>query len=282
MDPELAAFRQSLAEVSPQIAEVLDAVLHEASRNLSPAGLRNYLEGARGLAELGRGPGPVLAFLEAMPALAREIGEDQVKDCAVAAMKLASVTSGEVIAMFLSTAPNAARRLGDADLFAAYVKFLHQLSARAPRGLRPMFGALDDLLHKLSLGGLRRWAFFGAEAHRTNFETQARYFALATPDSLAMLQKERKGALFVDHQRKLNATLRALWGREFFMRPASATEYAEFQPFIEDFALRLPDAAQDEPGLPGLDLFRAAAAHMAAHLVYMREPISAEELTQRR
>ena len=131
MDPELAAYRQSLAEVSPQIAEVLDAVLHEASRNLSPAGLRNYLEGARGLSELGRGPSPVLAFLEAMPALAREIGEDQVKDCALAAMKLASVTSGEVIAMFLSTAPNAARRLGDADLFAAYVQFLHQLSARA-------------------------------------------------------------------------------------------------------------------------------------------------------
>ena len=43
--------------------------------------------------------------------------------------------------------------------------------------------------------------------------------------------------------------------------------------------MRLPDAAQDEPGLPGLDLFRAAA-HMAAHLVYMREPISAQELTQ--
>ena len=134
MDPELAATRQSLAEVSPQIAEVLDAVLHEAARNLSPAGLRNYLEGARGLSELGRGPGPVLAFLEAMPALAREIGEDQVKDCALAAMKLASVTSGEVIAMFLSTAPNAARRLGDADLFAAYVQFLHQLSAKGRHG----------------------------------------------------------------------------------------------------------------------------------------------------
>ena len=279
MDPELAVYRQTLAEVSPQIAEVLDAVMHEASRNLSPAGLRNYLEGARGLSELGRGPGPVLAFLEAMPALAREIGEDQVKDCALAAMKLASITSGEVIAMFLATAPNAARRLGDADLFAAYVQFLHQLSARAPRGLRPMFGVLDDLLHKLSLGGLRRWAFFGAEAHRTDFKTQSEYFALKTPDSLAMLQKERKGALFVDHQRKLTAYLRALWGREFYLRPASA-EYAEFQPFIEDFALRLPDAAQDEPGLPGLDLFRAAAAHMAAHLVYMREPISAQELTQ--
>jgi nitric oxide reductase NorD protein len=30
-----------------------------------------------------------------------------------------------------------------------------------------------------------------------------------------MVKKERKGILFVDHQRKLSAYLRALWGRDF-------------------------------------------------------------------
>jgi len=34
------------------------------------------------------------------------------------------------------------------------------------------------------------------------------------------------------------------------------------------------DAYDDFHGLPGKDLYRAAAAHAAAHLMYTREPIS--------
>ncbi len=39
------------------------------------------------------------------------------------------------------------------------------------------------------------------------------YFGLQTESSRAVLQKERRGTLFVDNQRKLNFYLRALWAR---------------------------------------------------------------------
>lgn len=46
-----------------------------------------------------------------------------------------------------------------------------------------------------------------------------------------------------------------------------------------EFMLRLPDALDDWHGIPGLDLYRAQAAHLAAHPDALTAPIRAEGLT---
>jgi hypothetical protein len=230
---------------------------------------------------------------------------------------LASKTSGAVIELLLATAPTAASRLGDAQLFLNYLQFINTLIAQAPRGVRPMLDKLEVLFQHLTLGGLRRWALWGAHAHRTNYEEQIKYFALDTKESMAMLQKERKGTLLVDVQRRINMYLRALWARDFFMRPTAGDfESREgYRPYIEDYLLHLPDAFDDfqlpspaggggaggegvfyagegkapSPLTPlppageghkvsGLELYRATAAHCAAHIVETKQPISAEAL----
>ncbi|MBK1699612.1 nitric oxide reductase activation protein NorD [Thiococcus pfennigii] len=277
MNIDLNEYGDYLEHLNPEIRGVLEGTFHEAARAMSPSGLQHYLEGAKGLSNLGRGNDLIITYLQEMPLVAREIGEEAVQESLLAAMKLSSMTSGEVIGLFFAALPTAARRLGDMTLFRAYLQFLHQLAARAPRGLRPMLGILDELLSKLTLGGLRRWAFFGASAHRTDYKTQLAYFALQTADSQAMLQKERKGTLFIDHQRKLSAYLRALWGRDFWLRPAAA-DRSEFKPYLDGFILHLPDAADDLGALKGLDVYRAIAAHLAAHIAYTSAPISAQEL----
>ena len=85
-------------------------------------------------------------------------GEDVVPDIVESMMKLALHTSGSVVTLMLSMMPLAAQRLGDADVLRGYLKLLHQLAGKAPRGLRPMMENMDELLSKLTLGGLRRWA----------------------------------------------------------------------------------------------------------------------------
>jgi nitric oxide reductase NorD protein len=163
----------------------------------------------------------VETWIEEAPMVAKEVGEDVVADLATASLMLASKTSGAVIELLLATSPTAANRLGDAELFLKYLQFINTLIAQAPRGVRPMLDKLEVLFQNLTLGGLRRWALWGAHAHRTNYEEQIRYFSLETKESLAMLQKERKGTLLVDVQRRINMYLRALWARDFFMRPTA-------------------------------------------------------------
>jgi len=274
----LDEYRDCMKDADPAVVDTLESVFQEASRVMSPAGLHDYLEGGKGLCNLGRGKGVVISYLEEMPAVVKECGEDTIRDVVEAALKLSSVTSGEVIALMIASLPTAARRLGDPELLRGYLGFIHQLSAKAARGLRPMLNHMDELLSKLTLSGLKRWAFFGAEAYRRDFENLQAYFNLETTDSRAMLQKERRGTLFIDTQRKLNFYLRALWGRDFFLRPTAA-DHEGFKPYIEHRVLHLPDAVDPIAGVAGLEVYRAIAAHMAAHLCYTTRAISAEQLS---
>jgi hypothetical protein len=79
-------------------------------------------------------------------------------------------------------------------------------------------------------------------------------------DSLAMLERERRGVLFIKVQRKLNFYLRALWGRDFFIRPTGA-EYTDFRPYIENKILYVPDALDDiklsdDQSIEGLEIYQ--------------------------
>jgi nitric oxide reductase NorD protein len=269
-----------LEDLGSHASEILQSSWYEAARVFSAPGLENYVQGARSLKSLGRGSELVITFIESAPSIAKEIGEDSVVDLLDTVMALASKTSGAVLQSIIASAPTAAKRLGDATLFGAYLQLVNTLLNQVPRGLRPMMENLETLLAQLTLGGLRRWATWGAHAHKTNFEEQISYFSLKSKESLAMLQKERKGTLFIDVQRRINMYLRALWARDFFMRPTSGDfESREgYKPFIEDYFLHLPDAFDDYEGVLGLEMYRATAAHCAAHLVYTTVPISAETL----
>jgi hypothetical protein len=280
MSIDLKDYHDQLDALDPRVRGTLEASFAEAARVMSPQGLHNWLEGAKGLSQLGRGNELVITYIQAMPAVAKEVGEEIIKDCITSAMKLASMVSGEVIQLIFDTLPTAAHRLGDAELLRGYLGLIHQLSAKVPRGLRPMLSHLDELFSKLTLGGLRRWALWGAQVHQRDFTAQTAYFDLKSADSLSVLQKERRGTLFIDNQRKLNFYLRAFWGRDFFMRPTSGDYESRegYRPFIEQRVIHLPDAHDDFAGLPGKELYRAAAAHAATHLVYTRKPLSMEQL----
>jgi nitric oxide reductase activation protein len=285
MSFNLADYAELLEDLSPHSQNALQANWHEATKVFSPRGLDNYLKGTAAIRGLGKGDSLVETWIEEAPMVAKEVGEDVVGDLATACLELASRTSGTVIELLLATSATAANRLGDAELFIKYLQFINTLIAQAPRGVRPMLDKLEVLFQHLTLGGLRRWALWGAHAHRTNYEEQIRYFSLDSKESLAMLQKERKGTLLVDVQRRINMYLRALWARDFFMRPTSGDfETREgYRPYIEDYLLHVPDAFDDftvegrEP-VSGLELYRATAAHCAAHVVETRLPISAEAL----
>ncbi len=285
MSINLADYAELLEDLSPHSHDVLQGNWHEATKVFSPRGLDNYLKGAAAIHGLGKGESLVETWIEEAPMVAKEVGEDVIGDLAAASLMLASRTSGAVIELLLATSATAANRLGDAQLFLNYLQFINTLIAQAPRGVRPMLDKLEVLFQQLTLGGLRRWALWGAHAHRTNYEEQIRYFSLESKESLAMLQKERKGTLLVDVQRRINMYLRALWARDFFMRPTSGDfESREgYKPYIEDYLIHLPDAFDDfktpaGESIGGLEVYRATAAHAAAHIAYTREPISAEAL----
>lgn len=280
MSVNLTDYSELLESLETETRSLLENTWHDAVRTLSPRGIDNYLKGASAMQGLGRGRTLTDAWINGVPRVAKEVGDDVISDLATSCLMLASKTSGSVIEMIIVTSVTAAGRLGDPDLFRSYLQFLNTLITQAPRGIRPMLDNLDVLFNQLTLGGLRRWAMWGAHAHRTNYEAQIQYFGLRSKESQAVLQQERKGTLFVDIQRRINIYLRALWGRDFYMRPTSGDYESRegYRPFIEDYIIHLPDAYDAHGDVPASEVYRAAAAHAAAHLVETKHPISAESL----
>ncbi|ANJ67052.1 VWA domain-containing protein [Halothiobacillus diazotrophicus] len=264
-------------DLGEPVAEVLKQHWHDLTRLLSPLGFQTFLESTANLNALGRGDELVIAFIESSVPVAREIGETSVFELLSSVIQMFSKASGSVLARVFQSAPVAVSRLGEAELFNAYLSLLDHVAAKAPRALRPLLDHIEELLGSLTLGGLRRWITWGIQAHRNDFAAQDAYFSLSTPESRAVLQRERRGVLFVDVQRRLVMYLRALWGRDFFLRPTSGDFETRtgYRPFIDELFINLPDAYDDykveghEP-VDGLSLYRAAAAHAAAHQIYSR------------
>ena len=286
----LEEYQELLEDLPHDAQDVLRASWNDAARVFSARGLDNYIKGALALHQLGRGEELVVTYLQEMPKVARAIGEDVLPEVVNFLLGMASKTSGQVLTLIAGTAPLAAERLGDEDLFRKYLNVLSIMLAQASRGLRPMLENLDRLLTQLTLGGLRRWVQWGAQAYKADFEGQQRYFSLQSPDALSVLQSERKGTLFVDVQRRLNIYLRAMWGRDFFLRP-TAGDYESregLKPYIAHYQIYIADAYDDfrpqgpdtpaEAVIPGLEIYRAAANHCAAHLAFTGAPLSMQML----
>ena len=108
------------------------------------------------------------------------------------------------------------------------------------------------------------------------------YFSPApdeTPDDA------REQARFGDIQRRLRIYLRALWGREFVIKEAAVDAVGDEvnRPFIEYSVIHLPHVfyagtADGARCVTGPEIYRAAAAHAAAHLVYRKKHLSARSL----
>jgi hypothetical protein len=122
------------------------------------------------------------------------------------------------------------------------------------------------VLQSLSIDGMRVWAEYGVRHYSQHPEQQRQYFSLQSTDSRAVLQRERHGTLLVDQMRKLDLYLLALWQDQAQLVPyATPPDTGAMQPYFDALGIRLPDVYDDTPTVSGLDRYRAALAHMAAH-----------------
>ncbi|MEW8430997.1 MAG: VWA domain-containing protein, partial [gamma proteobacterium symbiont of Ctena orbiculata] len=76
MTIDFSEYVTCLEEGDHEHTEALESSYHEAQRVMSPRGLQNYLEGMRAFCTLGRGQDLVLTYIQEMPGVAKEVGED--------------------------------------------------------------------------------------------------------------------------------------------------------------------------------------------------------------
>jgi len=262
-----------------QADKIFDECMVEAKALLSEQGIVSYIENARFLGKMGRGPEPLLVYLEEAPQVASLIGEEALEDLRDFAHYMSTHTNFKAMVPFLQSSGAVVRRLKSYALFKRYIEIVremmdqtsvsvlgHHTTFPSP-GLQGLLKQSPILLRELSLEGFKNWVDYGVKYYSTHPGRQTDYFSLQSPDSHAVMQRERHGTLLVDNERKLDAYLRGLWQESDYLVPYSLIfdELRKPMPYYDNYGIRLPDVYDDDRGVSGIDRYRAALAHMAAH-----------------
>ena len=274
------AYRAGLTCNFPQLEDVFDDCMDEAVKSLSEAGIGDYLEGASLVCMIGRGFEPVLVYLEEVPQICRQVGEQAASQIAKSVWKISRTPNGVSILSFLQALPSAARRLQSQQSFDHFIDIVFDFMDKTTGSIHgfhttipsPALGDLLDntarLLNQVSLEGLKNWVDYGINYYSNHPERQKEYFSLQSADSMAILQRERHGTLFADNQRRLDMYLKSLWNEKHQLVPYATgfEEKIKPQPYFDSMGMRIPDVLDDsDAGVSGLDRYRATLAHMSAH-----------------
>lgn len=214
-------------------------------------------------------------FSDAEPDLISLLGKQSIIDLTTAIIKIYPKTSASVVDLIITSSLQAARTLGNPHAYKAYLLLLEELVMLSPRGLRPMLAKQDILLERMSIAGLQRWVRNGIARYSRDFAGLARYFALENTASWHALNLESGNTLFIHERRRIALYLRALWGREFNLQQFPVSTDANeglARSFVDEHhVIHLPDTYAGVSSRSGRDVYRAAAVHAAAHIIYSRQ-----------
>ncbi|MFZ4536387.1 nitric oxide reductase activation protein NorD [Propionivibrio sp.] len=284
LNPQIQTWWEEIDCGFQPVADVFEECVNEALSTFSSEQMQAYLEAARFLGKLGRGPEPMLAFLEKWPSVTSSIGGGDVLPAVMNFVRILQKSpNSKAITPLLQTLAAVARRLQSPQQLQFYLDIAQNLMVRtsgsihghhttfASPGLPEFFAQAPFLLKLLSMAGLKNWVDYGIRNYGEHPDRQIDYFKLQSADSRAVLQRERHGTLFADVERQLDLTLRALWRDSDQLVPYS-TAFDELcqpprqpLPYYDKLGLRVPDVFDDSNGISGIDRYRAVLAHMVGH-----------------
>ena len=261
------------------VADVFDECYSAALQHLPEAAIADYLASARCIGKLGRGPEPLLAFLEHWPTVASLLPAGEalplVSDCI---RRLQHSPNAPAVTAMLQTLGAVVGQVRSLEGLADYLQLAQLLAIQtsgsihgplpsyASPALAVFFQTAPRLLTQASLAGVRRWTEQGIRLCGDHPEQLRDYFSLSSPESLALLARERKGTLFVAVERQLALGLRALWADDSPLIPYPTTFSSQrLHPYLGTDGMRIPDAIDSKDGIRGIDNYHLMLAHMAGH-----------------
>jgi uncharacterized protein YegL len=109
------------------------------------------------------------------------------------------------------------------------------------------------------------------------------YLGKTGKDALPVLRQEYKRTRLIDVQRRILIYLHALWGCDFVIKSITGEDddHGRPKPFVSKGCIHLPDfyygfTTEAVAHVTGLETYRAAAAHAAAHVIYTKTHYTAK------
>ncbi|WP_422368651.1 nitric oxide reductase activation protein NorD [Pelagibius sp.] len=230
-----------------------------------------WLRTCRKLDQAGYGASVTGAYERYSPPLARRVGTD----CAIALADVVSsvaIKAGRRAAECLPAAAiKAAERLeGKEARFRSWMGLIERFAGLAPESVEAVLLKMDILLSRLNVSRLEAWLLAGVRATGIDHERRLSFFTFEDVEASRWLDHESGSVVYSDLDRELKAYLTALWGIHIPLRepPAHAPEQARRRASFSQGLIRIPPSFPGYRGEQAADLYRAALAHVGAHMMF--------------
>ena len=267
-----AILRRSL-EGKPQLERLYDEVSDQARQSTSPEVLADWhaLCDRFGAADLGHVC--LLSFLRGAPACARRLGHESAITLGETAIQIAGLAGSPAAAALLEAAPMAARVLDDRQAFGRWLLLIEELARLAPESIGLLLSRSEGLLGQLDLAAFKAWSLGGIRAAGYDPESRKRFFSFADPRAERWLQRESGEVELSLIERRLKLFMKAVWSLYCpIRRPVKVEGHkSPRRSSFEGQVIRMPEAFRGIAGQTAANLFRASAAHIAAHICFTGE-----------
>jgi nitric oxide reductase NorD protein len=256
------------------------AAWNELAQHFQSAELEAWSASVLDLVHVNAGATCLIAFWD----LSRtESKQKKIASLVIAAEGVADIcrsAGAEAAIGALQTFPVVGRLLG-ADLSSArWWAAMRTLASKEPDAISPITQHMTEILSSGSVEAFENFIAAGLRASAGNKARRLSFFSLQDELARRLVIRGANDVTFASVEAELKAFVTALWGKPPLLRPLSP-DGAQGPPRRTSIAgpvIRLPEVFRGVDGVAARNLFRAAAAHAQAHLVFERYPFDVGSL----
>ena len=252
------------------------AAWDELSHHLDTAELEAWANAVLGLAYVNAGPSCLLAYWDVSK---QSAGRGEIAPLLAAAQMAADVcrsAGAQAATAALQALPEAHRILGSGPALARWRRVMETLSRKAPESVTLVAHRMSDILAPGTIDAFENFVASGLRAASGNKARRTAFFSLENELSRRLILRDLDAVTFQETETELKAFVTALWGRTPLLRamPTDNNHAPQRRVSIAGPLIRMPETYRGVRGEAARALFRAAAAHAQAHLVFGRYPFA--------
>jgi nitric oxide reductase NorD protein len=232
--------------------------------------MEGWASGVLALADVNAGPSCLVAFWE--------ISRNQPTDDGTAPLIAAAHTSANICrhagaratAATIVSVAAVRRLLGNGPDLARWWRVMDDLAQHAPESVEAAAPQMSEILAAGSIDSFESFVATGLKLAAGDKRKRLSFFTLRDELARRLIERAVAGIGFAETERQTKAFVTALWGRPPLLRslPAGSSQAPQRRTGIAGPLIRMPDIYRGVQGEAAFALYRAAAAHAQAHLVF--------------
>ena len=232
--------------------------------------LEGWAIGVLELADVNAGPSCLTAFWEISRSTPTEHGIASLIVTAHTAANVCRHAGAQATAATINAVVVSRRMLGKGPALSRWWRTMDELALQAPESVEATASRMGEILSAGNIHSFENFVAAGLKVAAGDRRKRLAFFTLQDELARRLIEHASAGIGFAETERQTKVFVTSLWGRTPLLRsiPGGTVQAPQRRAGIAGPLIRLPEIYRGVQGDAAYALYRAAAAHAQAHLVF--------------